>query len=145
MIQQKTFIVKHGQEENNWLVVDATDKVLGRMASRLAMILQGKHKPTYTPNVDTGDFVIVINAEKVKVTGSKRQKKVYTHYSGYVGGLKEVPFSRMTAEHPERIIQLAVQRMMPKGSLGRRMMTKLKVYAGAEHSHQAQKPRALEL
>jgi large subunit ribosomal protein L13 len=141
---QKTFIVKHGQEVNNWFVVDAKDQVLGRMASRIAMVLQGKHKPIYTPNVDTGDFVIVINAEKVKVTGGKADSKVYTHYSGFVGGLKEIPFSRMVTNHPDRIIKLAVQRMMPRGPLGRRMLSKLKIYAGAEHQHQAQQPKPLE-
>jgi large subunit ribosomal protein L13 len=126
-------------------VVDATDKVLGRLAARVATILMGKHRPTYTPSVDTGDFVVVINAEKVRVTGKKRQDKEYDWYTRYPGGHKSMSFDRMQQKHPERIIELAVQRMLPKSRLGDKLGKKLKVYAGSEHPHQAQQPKILEL
>ena len=141
----KTYYAKPGEVEREWLVVDATDVVLGRLASKVALILKGKHKPQYTPHVDTGDFVIVVNAEKVRVTGNKAQKKVYFRHSGYPGGLKEVPLQRMLERHPERVIEKAVKGMLPKNTLGRKMGTKLKVYAGPDHPHQAQKPRQITL
>ena len=124
---------------------DATDVVLGRLASKVAQILKGKNKPQYTPHVDTGDFVIVINAEKIRLTGNKAAQKMYYSHSGYIGGLKEVSFQRMLEKHPERIIEKAVKGMLPKNSLGRAMNRKLKVYAGPEHPHEAQKPRQITL
>ncbi|HGY92275.1 MAG TPA: 50S ribosomal protein L13 [Planctomycetes bacterium] len=141
----KSFLAKPAEVERAWHLVDASQVSLGRMASRIALILQGKHKPSYTPGVDTGDFVVVTNAAKLVVTGRKAQQKVYRYHTGWVGGLKEVPFERMLERHPERIIQLAVRRMLPKTVLGKQMLSKLKVYAGAEHPHQAQDPKALSL
>ncbi|MHC5019585.1 MAG: 50S ribosomal protein L13 [Planctomycetota bacterium] len=117
----------------------------GRLASRLALVLQGKHKPQYTPHVDTGDFVVVVNAEKIVLTRDKAGKKVYRRHTGWIGGLKEVSFTEMIAKHPERVIQLAVRRMLPKTRLGRKMFSKLKVYGGSEHPHTAQQPKTLEL
>jgi large subunit ribosomal protein L13 len=141
----KTYHAKPGEVEREWLVVDATDMVLGRLASEIAQILKGKRKPQYTPHVDTGDFVIVINAEKIRLTGNKAEKKIYYSHSGFIGGLKEVSFKRMLDKHPERIIEKAVKGMLPKNTLGRAMNRKLKVYAGAEHPHAAQKPREITL
>ncbi len=141
----KSFLAKPAEVERAWHLVDASQVSLGRMASRIALILQGKHKPSYTPGVDSGDFVVVTNAAKLVVTGRKAQQKVYRYHTGWVGGLKEVPFERMLERHPERIIQLAVRRMLPKTVLGKQMLSKLKVYAGAEHPHQAQDPKALSL
>lgn len=141
----KTYHAKPGEVEREWLVVDATDKVLGRLATEIAQILKGKRKPQYTPHVDTGDFVVVINAEKVRLTGNKAETKVYYRHSGYIGGLKEVSYARMLAKHPERIIEKAVRGMLPKNTLGRAMGKKLKVYAGPEHPHAAQKPREITL
>ncbi|MBK8915885.1 MAG: 50S ribosomal protein L13 [Phycisphaerales bacterium] len=128
-----------------WYVVDATDKVLGRLATRIATVLMGKHKPTYTPHVDTGDFVIVLNAGAVRVTGRKREEIVYESYSGYPGGHKIVPFERVAQRHPERIIEAAVRRMLPKSAMGARMLKKLKMFRGAEHPHQAQTPTPMPL
>jgi len=141
----KTQFLKPEQVDRTWWIVDATDQVLGRMAAKIARILQGKHRPTYTPNMDTGDHVIVINAEKVRVTGSKRLNKTYDWYTYHPGGHKTMTYDVMIKKHPTRPIELAVRRMMPKGRLGRQMFSKLKVYAGAEHPHQAQQPRPLEL
>ncbi|AZR74751.1 50S ribosomal protein L13 [Anoxybacter fermentans] len=141
----KTFMAKPQDIEPKWYVVDATDKPLGRLASQIANILRGKHKPTFTPHIDTGDFVIVINAEKVKLTGRKWEQKIYYRHSGYPGGLKAIPYDKLRAKNPEQIIQLAVKRMLPKNKLGRKQFRKLKVYAGPEHPHQAQKPEVLEL
>lgn len=141
----KTFIAKKEDVQRDWHVVDATDKVLGRMASRIAMILQGKTKPIYTPHVDTGDFVIVTNAEKIKLTGNKMKEKVYYTHSGYPGGFKEIPIKKWMEKHPDRIVNLAVKRMLPKTKLGRAMLKKLKVYAGPDHSHEAQQPKTLEI
>ena len=141
----KTYAAKEVEVKRRWYVVDAENLVLGRMATRIADILRGKHKPCYTPNVDTGDFVVVINAEKVTVTGKKAQQKVYKRYSGYPGGLKEIKYADMQQRHPDRIIRLAVQRMIPKNRLGRKMIKKLKVYKGPEHPHEAQKPEALSI
>ena len=140
-----TYYAKPGEVEREWLLVDATDLVLGRLATQLATILKGKHKPTYTPHVDTGDFIVVINADKVRVTGNKAEQKVYYRHSQYPGGLKETSYKRMMEKHPERIIEKAVKGMLPKNTLGRAMGMKLKVYAGAEHPHQAQNPRPITL
>ena len=141
----KTFMAKPEDYvgNRNWYVVDADGQVLGRLASEIAKVLRGKNKPEYTPHVDTGDHVIVINAEKVLLTGRKPDQKVYRHHSGYPGGLKEVSFKRMLEKRPERVIELAIKGMLPKNSLGRQMYRKLFVYKGPEHKHQAQKPREL--
>jgi len=141
----KTYHAKVGEVEREWLIIDATDLVLGRLSTRLATILKGKTKPQYTPHVDTGDFVVVINAEKIRLTGNKAETKNYYSHSGYPGGLKEVSFQRMLAKHPERIIEKAVKGMLPKNTLGRAMNRKLKVYAGPNHPHAAQKPREITL
>ncbi len=141
----KTFSAKPNEVKRDWYVVDAEGKTLGRLASEIARRLKGKHKPEYTPHVDTGDYIIVVNAEKVKVTGRKEQQKIYYHHSGYPGGIKAIPLAKQRAEHPERIIQAAVRGMLPKNPLGRAMLRKLKVYAGPEHNHQAQQPKVLEL
>jgi len=141
----RTWTVRPGDIERKWYVVDATDLVLGRMASEIARILRGKHRPQYTPHADCGDHVIVINAEKVRVTGKKETDKVYYHHTGYVGGLKSITLGKQREKHPERIVTHAVKGMMPKGPLGRAMLKKLKVYAGGEHPHAAQKPVALKL
>lgn len=129
--------------ERKWYVVDATDLTLGRLASEVATVLRGKNKPTYTPHVDTGDYVIIVNAEKIKVTGKKLDQKIYYHHSDYVGGMKETTLREMLAKKPEKVVELAVKGMLPKGPLGREMFTKLHVYAGAEHPHTAQKPEVL--
>ncbi len=131
--------------EKKWYVVDASGKVLGRLANRIAVVLMGKHKPIYTPYVDTGDYVIVVNADKVVLTGKKLDQKKYYRHSGYPGGLKEITARQMFEKHPEKVVYLAVKRMLPKNKLGRKMLKKLKVYAGPEHPHQAQKPEPLEL
>jgi large subunit ribosomal protein L13 len=141
----KTFTANAQSVERDWCVVDATDKVLGRLASEVASRLRGKHKPEFTPHVDTGDHIIVINAEKIKVTGNKLSDKYYHHHTGYIGNLKSRPLSEQLAKHPERVIQSAVKGMLPKNPLGRAMFKKLHVYAGAEHPHQAQQPVELEL
>ncbi len=139
----KTFVPSEAAIERKWYVVDAEGKTLGRLASEVAKILRGKHKPIFTPYLDTGDYVIVVNAEKVKVTGKKLDQKIYYHHSGYVGGMKETKLKDMLARKPERVMELAVKGMLPKGPLGRRMYKKLFVYAGPEHKHAAQKPEAL--
>ena len=131
--------------EHAWRLLDAKDQVLGRLASKAAMLLMGKHKPMYAPFLDTGDFVVIINADKVRVTGSKGDQKVYRRHSGYPGGLKETPFRKMRQLHPGRIIRLAVAGMLPKNSLGKGMIRKLKVYAGDKHPHEAQQPVAVEV
>lgn len=141
----KTFTAKPESVKRDWYVVDATGKTLGRLATEIARRLRGKHKPEYTPHVDTGDFIIVLNADKVAVTGHKRTDKIYYRYTGYVGGLKEATFEEMIARHPERVIEIAVRGMMPKGPLGRAMLRKLKVYAGNEHNHKAQQPQVLDI
>ncbi|MDE0250596.1 MAG: 50S ribosomal protein L13 [Gammaproteobacteria bacterium] len=140
-----TVSAKPALVKRNWFLVDATDRTLGRMASEIAKRLKGKHKPIYTPHVDTGDYIIVINAEKVRVTGSKAEGKMYHRYTGYVGGLKSMSLREMRAKHPERVIENAVKGMLPKNPLGRAMFRKLKVYAGSEHKHAAQQPQLLEL
>jgi len=141
----KTFMAKAEEVKRKWYVVDADGKPLGRLASEVASILRGKHKPTYTPHVDTGDHVIVINAEKVVLTGRKLDQKVYRHHSGWPGGLKETKYRQLLEKSPEKAIELAVKGMLPHNSLGRAMFRKLKVYRGPEHVHQAQKPEVLEI
>ena len=141
----KSFLAKKEQVERKWLLVDAEDAILGRMAARIAPILMGKTKPIYTPHVDTGDYVVVVNAEKIKLTGKKAETKEYDHYTHFPGGHKYVSFADMMERRPERVIELAVRRMMPKNKLGVAMMKKLKVYRGPEHENQAQKPEKIEL
>lgn len=141
----KTFSAKPETVQRDWYVVDAEDKVLGKLASDIAARLKGKHKPEYTPHVDTGDYIVVINAEKVCVTGRKETGKIYYHHTGYPGGLKQATFREMIEKTPERVIELAVKGMLPKNKLGRAMFKKLKVYAGDEHTHQAQQPKQLDL
>lgn len=141
----KTFSAKPETVKRDWYVVDAAGKTLGRLATEIASRLRGKHKAEYTPHVDTGDYIIVINAEKVAVTGKKRTDKVYYRYTGYMGGLKEATFKEMIERNPERVIEIAVKGMLPKGPLGREMYRKLKVYAGTEHNHAAQQPQVLDI
>ncbi|RME69735.1 MAG: 50S ribosomal protein L13 [Nitrospirae bacterium] len=141
----KTTFAKKGEVERKWYVVDATDKVLGRLATQIAAYLRGKHKPQFTPNVDTGDFIVVINAEKVRLTGKKLDQKVYYHHTGYPGGLKAETARQRLQRKPEEIIKDAVWGMLPKNRLGRKLFKKLKVYRGPEHPHQAQKPEVLEI
>ena len=139
----KTYLANPDKIERKWYVVDAEGQTLGRLAAEVAKVLRGKNKPEFTPHIDTGDNVIVINAEKIKVTGKKLDQKVYYHHSDYVGGMKETTLREMMAKKPEQVIELAVKGMLPKGPLGRTMIKKLHVYAGAEHAHQAQKPEVL--
>jgi large subunit ribosomal protein L13 len=141
----RTFTEKKEGIERQWYVVDAEGQTLGRLASRIAPILKGKHKPTYSPHLDCGDFVIIVNAEKVRVTGQKLDQKLYYHHSGYPGGLKSISLRDQLGRHPERVLESAVRGMLPKNKLGRRMIKKLKVYAGDTHPHQAQQPKPLEL
>ena len=140
----KTYMAKPGELDQKWWLVDASDKVVGRLASEIAVILMGKHRPTYTPHVDTGDFVVVVNAEKVVFSGKKWEQKAYTWYTGYTG-LRSISAADRLEKQPELILQEAVRRMLPKSKLGRKMLAKLKVYAGAEHPHQAQNPEPKEL
>lgn len=141
----KTFMAKAEEVQRKWYVVDADGKPLGRLASEVASVLRGKNKPTYTPHVDTGDFVIIINSEKVVLTGNKLETKMYRRHSGWPGGMKEMNYKTLMARSPEKVIELAVKGMLPHNSLGRAMFRKLKVYKGAEHEHQAQKPEILEI
>lgn len=141
----KTFMAKAEEVQRKWYVVDADGKPLGRLASEVASVLRGKNKPTYTPHVDTGDFVIIINSEKVVLTGNKLETKMYRHHSGWPGGMKEMNYKTLMARSPEKVIELAVKGMLPHNSLGRAMFRKLKVYKGTEHEHQAQKPEILEI
>jgi large subunit ribosomal protein L13 len=141
----RTYVAKKEDIKRQWFLVDARDKILGRLASRVAAILKGKHKPIYTPHLDTGDGVIIINAAKIKVTGRKMKQKVYRRYSGYPGGLREVSLGTMLSRKPATVIRLAVQRMLPGGALGNRMLKKLKVYADDQHNQKAQKPAVLEV
>ena len=140
-----TVSAKPAEVKREWYLVDATNKTLGRLASEIAKRLRGKHKPIYTPHVDTGDCIVVVNAKKVRVTGNKMESKLYHRYTGYVGGLKSMTLGEMLARHPERVIETAVKGMLPRNSLGRAMFRKLKVYAGPEHKHAAQRPQMLEL
>jgi len=141
----KSFMAKKEQVERKWVLVDAQDAILGRMASKIAPILMGKTRPTYTPHVDTGDFVIVVNADKIKVTGKKADTKQYDYYTHFPGGHKYVSFADMMAKRPEKVIELAIRRMLPKNKLSRKMLKRLKVYRGPEHEHQAQRPERIEL
>ena len=141
----KTFSAKSDSVKRDWYVIDASDKVLGRLSTEIARRLRGKHKPEYTPHVDTGDYIIVINAEKVRVTGNKETDKMYHHHTGYIGSLKTTNLEKLRKEHPERIIQHSVKGMLPKNALGRAMYRKLKVYAGDVHQHAAQQPQPLEI
>lgn len=140
-----TTMPKPGELKPEWHTIDATDQVLGRLAAKIAVILQGKHKPTYTPHVDTGDFVILLNADKVKVTGAKAEVLEYDTYSRYPGGRRLYSFKTMQAQHPEKLVELAVRRMLPKSKMGRNILGKLKIYRGGEHPHSAQQPKPLKL
>ncbi|BBB28893.1 MULTISPECIES: 50S ribosomal protein L13 [Neptunomonas] len=140
-----TFVAKPAEVKRDWYVIDAEGKTLGRMATEIARRLRGKHKPEFTPHVDTGDYIVVVNAEKVHVSGNKRKAKIYYRHTGFPGGLKQANFEIMINSQPEKVIELAVKGMLPKGPLGRAMYTKLKVYAGNEHPHQAQQPQELKL
>lgn len=141
----KTYSAKSGEVNQEWFVVDATDKTLGRLASEIARRLRGKHKPEYTPHIDTGDYIVVVNAEKVRVTGAKATDKMYHHHTGYPGGLKSYSFEKLIERAPERVLQRAVKGMLPRNPLGRAMFKKLKVYSGSEHPHTAQQPEALNI
>jgi large subunit ribosomal protein L13 len=141
----KTFVAKEHEIEKKWYLIDANEKVLGRLASEIASILRGKNKPIFTPHMDAGDYVVVINADKVILTGGKMEKKMYYHHSGYVGGLKKTTAKEMLVKKPENLIKFAVRGMLPKNSLGRRQLTKLKIYAGQDYPHQAQQPEKLEI
>ena len=141
----KTYYAKPQEVEREWVLIDAEDQVLGRVATKAATILKGKHKPQYTPHVDTGDFVVIVNADKIRVTGAKTTDKVYSRYTGYPGGLKQETFEEAMAKHPERVIEHAVKGMLPKNTLGRAMGKKLKVYVGPDHPHTAQQPRKIDM
>jgi len=141
----RTYVPKAADVQETWYVIDAAGKTLGRLAVRVATLLRGKHRPDFTPHLHLGDHVIVVNADKVVLTGKKMQQKEYYHHSGYFGGLKKIPFERMIATHPERVIRLAVRGMLPHNRLGRALLRKLKVYAGPEHPHTAQQPKPVEL
>jgi large subunit ribosomal protein L13 len=143
--KQKSFLASAKTHQSEWFVVDAKDRILGRLATRIASVLMGKHKPTYTPFLDTGDFVVVLNADKVKLSGKKAEKKVYKRFSGYPGGQREIPFAVEIVKRPEEVVRHAVLDMLPRGTLGRQQISKLKVYRGTEHPHQAQQPKALEI
>lgn len=141
----RTYSPKPGDVKRQWHVIDATDVVLGRLASQAAQLLRGKHKPTYAPHLDTGDFVVIINAEKIALSGTKRTDKVVYRHSGYPGGLKQISYDRLLAEKPTRAVEIAIKGMIPKNSLGRQMLRKLKVYAGEQHPHAAQQPQPFEI
>jgi len=141
----KTFSAKPAEVSRDWFVVDATGKTLGRLSTEIARRLRGKHKPEYTPHVDTGDYIVVVNAEKIRVTGKKMQDKIYYHHTGFIGNLKSITLEKLLDKAPERVIEKAVKGMLPRGSLGRQMFSKLKVYAGPEHNHAAQQPIPLEV
>ncbi len=140
-----TYFAKKENVEKKWYVVDATDQVLGRLASRVAHILRGKHKPIYTPHVDTGDYIVLINAEKINLTGKKKEQKIYYHHTNYPGHLKSIKYDKLVAQSPEKVINLAVKRMLPKGVLARKMLKKLQIYQGNTHPHQAQQPEMLKI
>ena len=141
----KTFSAKPAEVRRDWYVVDATNKTLGRLSTEIASRLRGKHKPEYTPHVDTGDYIVVVNAEKIRVTGNKLKDKMYHHHTGYIGNLKSVPLDKLLETHPERAVEHAVKGMLPRGPLGRKMLGKLRVFAGPEHKHAAQQPIPLEI
>ena len=140
-----TFSAKPEEVRRDWYVVDATGKTLGRLSTEIARRLRGKHKPEYTPHVDTGDYIVVVNAEKIRVTGNKLKDKLYQHHTGYIGNLKTMPLEKMLEQTPERVLQFAVKGMMPRGPLGRKMLSKLRVFAGPEHTHAAQQPIPLDV
>ena len=140
-----TVSAKPAEVRRDWYLVDANEKTLGRLASEIAHRLRGKHKPEYTPHVDTGDYIVVVNAEKVRVTGNKMQDKMYYHHTGYIGNLKSINLAKLLAEHPERVLESAVKGMLPKNALGRAMFRKLKIYTGPEHKHEAQQPQPLNI
>jgi large subunit ribosomal protein L13 len=142
---QKTYTPKASEVEHQWFLVDAQNKTLGRLASQIARVLKGKHKPMYSPHMDVGDYVVVINAEKIQVTGKKADQKIYYRHTGYPGGIREMPYSRMLERHPERILQKAVWGMLPHNTLGRQIFKKLRVYAGGEHDHVSQQPVVLDI
>jgi large subunit ribosomal protein L13 len=144
-MERQTTFAKPGDVPAQWLVVDATDKVLGRLAAKVAVVLMGKHKPQYTPHIDVGDYVVITNAANIKLTGNKAEHKFDKRFSGYPGGLKQTPYGEVLEKRPERLIELAVRRMLPKNSLGRQMLKKMKVYAGSEHPHTAQQCQVLEV
>jgi len=137
----KTYHQKPSEVQRDWYIIDASGKVLGRLATQISTLLRGKHKPTFTPSVDGGDFVIVVNAEKIVLTGRKPDQKIYYRHTGYPGGLKATPYKMMLAKHPDRILRLAVKRMLPKNRMGRRLLSKLRIYAGPNHPHAAQQPK----
>lgn len=141
----KTFSAKPQEVRRDWYLVDATDKTLGRLSSEIAIRLRGKHKPEYTPHVDTGDYIVVVNADKIRVTGNKMQDKMYHRYTGYIGNLKSMPMEKLMSEAPERALQFAVKGMLPRNRLGRKMLLKLRIFAGPEHDHQAQQPIPLDI
>ncbi|MEI6897161.1 MAG: 50S ribosomal protein L13 [Psychromonas sp.] len=141
----KTFVAKPAEVKREWFVVDAEGKTLGRLATEIALRLRGKHKAEYTPHVDTGDYIVVVNAEKITVTGNKAKGKIYYHHTGFIGGIKAISFEDLIIRAPERVIEKAVKGMLPKGPLGRAMFRKLKVYAGTEHQHSAQQPQVLDI
>jgi large subunit ribosomal protein L13 len=141
----KTFSAKPAEVRRDWYVVDATNKTLGRLSTEIARRLRGKHKPEYTPHVDTGDYIVVVNAEKIRVTGNKLKDKMYHHHTGYIGNLKSVPLDKLLETHPERALEHAVKGMLPRGPLGRQMLAKLRVFAGPEHKHAAQQPLPLDI
>lgn len=141
----RTYTAKPGEVQRDWYIIDASDVVLGRLATQVATLLRGKHKPTFTPNADTGDFVVVINADKVALSGNKREGKMAYRHSGYPGGLRAVPYGELLEKNPERAIEKAVRGMLPKNKLSRQQMTKLKVYRGSEHPHEAQQPKPFEI
>ena len=141
----KTFSAKPAEVRRDWYVVDATNKTLGRLSTEIASRLRGKHKPEFTPHVDTGDYIVVVNAEKIRVTGNKLKDKMYHHHTGYIGNLKSVPLDKLLETHPERALEHAVKGMLPKGPLGRKMLSKLRVFAGPEHNHTAQQPIPLDV
>ncbi len=140
-MRTRTYHQKASEVQRDWLLVDATNQVLGRLATQLATLLRGKHKPTYTPSIDGGDFVVVVNVEKIKLLGKKPDQKIYYRHSGYPGGLKATPYKMMLARHPDRILRSAVKGMLPKNRIGRRLLTKLRLYAGPNHPHAAQQPK----
>ena len=141
----KTYVAKEQEIEKKWYLVDAKDMVLGRLATQIAVRLRGKHKPIFTPHADTGDFVVVINADKVALTGNKWDNKIYYRHSGYIGGLKQISAMKLMEKKPDQVLYMAVKRMLPKNSLGRRQLKKLKIYAGSEHPHEAQNPQLLNI
>jgi large subunit ribosomal protein L13 len=141
----KTFVAKEQEIEKKWYLVDAENRILGRLATQIAVRLRGKHKPIFTPHADTGDFIVVVNVDKIALTGSKLDKKNYYHHSGYMGGLKTIPARRLLEKKPEEVLRLAVKGMLPKNSLGRRQLKKLKIYTGPDHPHTAQEPEKLEI